>query len=101
MSARETASAAWGVGMPEWVNALAEACDRTSQNRVAHQLGRSAARVSTVLRNSYAGNMARVEELVRGARMHETTTCPSLGEIERQVCSMWRDRAKKPNVVNS
>ncbi|MEL7167559.1 MAG: hypothetical protein AAGL96_19015 [Pseudomonadota bacterium] len=72
---------------------LAIACDRSSQNRVAKQLGRSASLVSNVLRNKYPGDMSAVEELVRGVLMHETVECPGLGAIEKQVCQKWRGRA--------
>ena len=94
MSALMTARDAWGVEtMPDWVQVLATACDRSSQNRVAAKLERSASLVSNVLRNKYSGDMRAVETLVRGALMHETVDCPGLGSVEKQVCQKWRDRA--------
>ena len=54
MSARETARAAWGAAIPDWIETLARECDLTSQNQVARRLGRSASLVSNVLRNKYA-----------------------------------------------
>ncbi|MBM2032402.1 hypothetical protein JQW49_14265 [Sulfitobacter pseudonitzschiae] len=52
----EIAQKAWGDELPDWVLALAEACARTSQNRVAEDLGRSASLVSNVLRRKYGNN---------------------------------------------
>ena len=97
MSALTTARDAWGANaVPDWVQVLATACDATSQNRVAAKLERSPSLVSNVLRNKYRGDMAAVEELVRGVFMHETVDCPGLGNIERQVCQKWRERAGRP-----
>ena len=41
---------AWGAPLPDWVRALAVACQRASQAAVAKELGRSGAVVSQVLR---------------------------------------------------
>lgn len=102
MSALLTAREAWGNDtLPDWIEALAKACDATSQNRVALKLERSPSLVSNVLRHKYAGSMDAVEEIVRGTFMHETVDCPGLGQIERQVCRKWRDRAGQPNSINS
>jgi len=101
MSALLTAQDAWGAALPEWVEVLARACDQSSQNKVARQLERSASLVSCVLRQNYQGNMAAVEEIVRGTLMHETVPCPGLGEIEKQVCAKWRRRAGTLDPVNT
>ena len=45
--------------------------------------------------------MMAVEEIVRGALMHETVQCPGLGEIEKQICAKWRGRAGTLDPVNS
>lgn len=83
---------------PDWVLVLAEACEATSQNQVAKQLRRSAAMISTVLRNKYTGDMAGVEERVRGVLMAKTIPCPSLGRIPAQTCQDWV--AKSANFSN-
>ena len=85
---------AWGPDLPDWIEALAKACDATSQNRVAKQLERSAPLVSQVLGKKYPGDMALVEDLVRGVFMKETISCPGFGyEIGKQKCRKWRARA--------
>ena len=103
MSSLSKAQEAWGEdSLPDWVEALANACDRSSQNRVAQKLERSASLVSCVLGKSYSGNMKAVEEIVRGTLMHETIRCPGLGDIEKQVCRKWRGRAAEPlDPINS
>lgn len=101
MSFVEIVRESWGNGVPDWVEVLAKACDRSSQNAVAKQLDRSAALVSHVLRARYTGNMAAVEEIVRGALMAETVPCPVLGDIGKQVCAGWRKRARSFSSTNS
>ncbi len=72
--------------IPPWVLALAEACDKTSQGKVAKRLGVSAAVVNQVLGDSYKGRLDRVETRVRGELMRETVLCPVLGEISKRDC---------------
>lgn len=90
---RETARAAWGQLIPDWVEALAQEATRTSGVEVAKRIGYSAAVVSHVLRNAYRGDLERVEAKVRGALMGATVMCPVLGEIGRDRCL---DEQKKP-----
>ncbi|MBM1833729.1 hypothetical protein [Pseudosulfitobacter pseudonitzschiae] len=97
----EIAQKAWGDELPDWVLALAEACARTSQNRVAEDLGRSASLVSNVLRRKYPGNMAAIEERVRGAFMSVVISCPVLGELPTDRCQMWRQRAHRLQTHNT
>lgn len=80
---------AWGGAMPDWVKLLADECSKTSQNKVALRLKRSASLVSNVLRNKYEGDMLAVEEVVRGVYMATTTNCPALGEISTAACRDW------------
>lgn len=87
------ARAAWGEAMPEWVAVLAEACDRSSQAEVARRIGYSNSVVSTVLRKTYSGMMAVVEQAVRGALMGETVSCPVAGDIPRDQCLRYQKRA--------
>lgn len=89
----DTARAHWGAHMPDWVQALADACTETSQNKVALRLGRSAALVSNVLRNRYGGSMQTVEQLVRGVLLAETVDCPALGTMPMHECNAWRVKA--------
>ena len=88
------AQEAWGATMPDWVARLAAECEATSQNAVAKRLNRSASLISTVLRAKYPGDMAAVEDLVRGALMSATIVCPVLGDLPTHICRSWRDKAK-------
>ena len=92
---------AWGGNMPDWVAELAAACDATSQNRVAKRIGYSASTISQVLSRTYRGDMARVEQAVRGALMHETVHCPVLGELPQHVCLEHQKKAARGLVGTS
>lgn len=87
MTALARAKAAWGEAIPDWVTALAEACDRESQNAVAKRLDYSAAAVSTVIGNKYGGALTAVEQAVRGALMSATVACPVMGELPADACN--------------
>ena len=89
----DRARGSWGEGIPEWVIALAEACNRESQAAIARRIDYSSPTVSQVLSNSYPGDMSRFEAAVRGALMAETVTCPAQGAIAINVCLVWQ---KKP-----
>lgn len=97
----EIARAHWGAPLPDWIEALARACTQSSQNKVALRLGRSAALVSNVLRRRYPGDMAAVEELVRGHLLSETVKCPSLGVLPLHECHDWRAKARAFQNTNS
>lgn len=85
----ETARAHWGDAMPDWVLLLAKQCAASSQNKVAKRINRSAALVSAVLRQSYKGDMAAVEEVILGTFANKTVVCPALGTISAAVCRDW------------
>ncbi|MBB96950.1 MAG: hypothetical protein CML68_20430 [Rhodobacteraceae bacterium] len=97
----ETARAAWGDAMPGWIERLAIECETTSQNRVANRMNRSASLVSAVLRNKYRGDMAAVEEIVRGTFERATVTCPARGTIAWSHCREWQQMARVYSNVNS
>ena len=101
MSALDTARTFWGEAMPDWVAALARACDETSQSKVAAKMERSPTLVSNVLRNRYPADTSIVEDIVRGHFMREVVDCPALGEIGKQVCRRWRGKAANFENVNS
>ena len=88
------AQSAWGEDLPDWVLALAKACAESSQNRVAEAIDRSPSLVSNVLRRKYPGNMAAIEELVRGVFMATVIDCPALGPLSTDQCQVWRSRAR-------
>lgn len=95
------AAAAWGEPLPDWIAALASACETSSQRAVAERLGRSAGLVSQVLRCKYPGDMAAVEEAVRGAYMAATVDCPALGALPTDQCQVWQGRARAFANLNS
>ncbi|MCU0826619.1 MAG: hypothetical protein MUE52_04270 [Tabrizicola sp.] len=88
------AEEAWGAPLPDWIRALAIACGRSSQSKVAAQLDRSPAVVSTVLRKKYAGSYERIEERVRGILMDGRVECPALGQLPSHECQDWREKSK-------
>lgn len=77
----------------DWLIVLDERCESTSQNRVAGELGVSAAMISTVRKGSYRGRVDRIEMAVRGKYMSEDVTCPELGRIPGQDCVAHQRRA--------
>lgn len=89
------AAAAWNGQPPTWVEQLARACDRASQNLVAAQLEVNAGYISYVLRNQKPQYHIRVEDAVRSRLMGETILCPVLGEIALDRCrSIRTDRRR-------
>jgi hypothetical protein len=100
MSALETARTAHDP-CPDWIEALARECDRTSQNKTAALLGYTAGAISAVLRAKYGASTDAIEQTVRGALVSETVTCPALGEIGKQCCLKWRRKARVFSNANS
>lgn len=101
LSPMDIARNAWGDDIPDWVATLAKECGLSSQNKVAKQLNRSAALVSTVLRNKYLGDMVAVEEVVRGVFMDSTVICPALGELSTAQCRDWMVKSRAFSNENS
>lgn len=93
MSHATKALDAWGDALPDWVRALAEEADRTSQNLVAKAIGYSAATVSNIIGNKYAADTTALENQVRASLMAETIACPEVGEMSLAHCLDWRRRA--------
>jgi DNA-binding transcriptional regulator YdaS (Cro superfamily) len=88
---------AWG-NPPDWIIALAETAMATSQSAVAKVVGYSSSVVSQAISKTYAGDMATVEERVRGALLKEKVACPELVEVTRDECLNWQ---KKPFAATS
>lgn len=82
----ERARASWGGEPPDWIEALARACDGASQGKVAAKLGISAAAVNQTLGNRYVGRVDQVEIRVRGELMRTVVACPILGDINSRDC---------------
>jgi hypothetical protein len=79
------AADAWGT-VPDWVEALAAKADATGLKGAAEAIGYTPSLVSSTLNNKYQGDLARVEEMVRGALMAATVDCPVIGDIGRDRC---------------
>lgn len=90
----ETVQAAWGGEQPDWVRALAVACDEASQAQVARRIGYAPAVVSQVLRNRgyNGGNTRAVETVVRAVLMADEVRCPILAVIPLAACLEHQDR---------
>jgi len=77
----------WGADLPDWVAALAIACDAAgSQAGTAARVGYSGAVVSQVLKRDYRGSYDAVEAAVRARIMAATIECPALGQILLEDC---------------
>jgi len=94
------ASRGWGANPPDWIVVLARECDKTSQSKVAKDLGVSSPAVNQVLGNSYHGRVDRIENLVRGTYMKATVACPVLGEISTVDCADNQRQTKKFKATN-
>ena len=79
------ASAAWG-SPPDWVLALALACDAHGVRGTAARLGLSPALVSLCIRHAHHGPYTHAEQRVRAGLMTAVRTCPVLGEITADHC---------------
>lgn len=88
----EKARLAWGDTPPDWVIALAEQCNATSQAAAGRRIAYAGSTISQVISNAYLGDLPRVEDMVRGAFMASTIECPVLGEMARNVCLDWQRR---------
>jgi hypothetical protein len=97
MSALINAIAAWGEPLPDWIEALTQACDRRSQNAVAKQIGYSGALVSQVINNRYGGGLTAVEQAVRGAFMSATVNCPIVGDLPADICNTHQRASWAPH----
>jgi fructose 1,6-bisphosphatase len=74
--------------LPADVKAALEAAVKrfNSQTKVATELGVSSAVVSTLLKDKYPGNVAAMEQRIRGQFMSESVTCPVQGTLSKRSC---------------
>ena len=83
--------------IPDWVEVLANECDRSSQSEVAKQIGYSGSAISQAISNKYGntngGRIDLMEKAVRGAFMGGVVKCPVLGTLEINRC-LTHQRAK-------
>ncbi len=90
----EIARSAWAP-LPDWVEVLAGKCAEMSQRQVAERIGYSGGMVSQLLRNRYRGNLAAIEDAVRGAWMGATVLCPVMGSIPTDACQDWQKKSRE------
>ncbi|WP_413206750.1 hypothetical protein [Rhodospirillum sp. A1_3_36] len=81
---------------PDWIKALADACEASSQRKVAKVLEVSAGAVNALVNGTYkAKNWSDMENRVRARLMNGTVQCPGQGqEIAMTVCADWRTKAR-------
>ncbi len=72
--------------MSDWLEVLDQACQKSSQNRVAKRLGVSAAMISQTLKGKYPGDTRKLRIRVEGELMGAAVQCPVLGEISARQC---------------
>lgn len=85
-SATSRAKMAWGDPLPDWITALAKACDASSLRRTAANLNISPALVSLALRNAHHARLNFIENRVREALAVDMFSCPVLGAISVADC---------------
>lgn len=83
---------AWGNPAPDWIEVLAEAANATTQSAVGERIGTGGSTISQLLSNTYPGDVAKFETIIRGRLMAETVDCPILQAIGRDVCLGWQKR---------
>lgn len=91
----DKAMAAW-TPAPEWVVELARLADAEGLGGAEKRIGYSRSAISTVINRKYAGDLGRVEQMVRGVLMAETVLCPVLGELPRNRCLDWQKKPYAP-----
>lgn len=81
------ATRAWGpLGtMPDWVYALADACDNASVRKVAVKLDASPAIISLAI-NNQRENLEFIKERVENTLMASIVSCPILGVMGKTDC---------------
>lgn len=80
-----------------WFSALASEVEKTSQSKTASKCSISPTAVNQVLKGTYKGNIANVQEKVEGALLENSVTCPVLDIITTDVCAQHRNKKFSPN----
>jgi len=83
---RAIVSKGWGEDAPDWILALADACQRETQAAVGRKLRVSGSQISQVLARKYPSALDGLEAKVRGALLGATVVCRVLGEIGGDRC---------------
>ena len=85
-TALERVQAAYGDALPDWIAAVAKACDATNQTTVAATLGYSRSAVNLLVNGKYDRDLVEIERAVRERVMMTRVECPVRGEISSAVC---------------
>ena len=81
------ALSAWGGDPPRYIILLAEACDTSSQRRVADKISLSSAYVSKLINRSYEASYAEAETIILSIFSAGNVVCPIIGEaISLKTC---------------
>ncbi len=97
LSAMDKAIAAWGTNMPDWIKALAEACDETGLRKTAAKLHVSPAMASLAI-NRKRADLSFIKYPVEKTLMITMVSCPVRGIMGRDEC--LREQAKPFSSVN-
>lgn len=84
----------------DWLTALREACQASSQSAVARRLGVSASMVNQALKGTYKGDIERLQALVEGSLMSQTVDCPATGDMPKHKCLEHQGRPRSMAFVN-
>lgn len=87
--------------MSSWLNALREACERTSQKAVGKRLRGngsypSDAIVNQALQGKYVGDIEKFRRVVEGAYLGVSVDCPVLGSLSLDQCISHQDAPYSP-----
>lgn len=91
MSMMDKSITAWGQNAPDWVKALAEACDATSLRKVAERLSVSPASISLAVGRKRE-KLDFIQDKVERVLMITTVACPVLGVIDKNECLQEQSR---------
>ena len=96
-SAREKAITGWGEPLPDWIDALAKACDAASLRSVSEKLDVSPALVSLALRNEHHSRLDYIQARVGSHLLVSIVPCPALGMIPHTECRARQAEAFSAN----
>lgn len=95
--ALEKARAAWGDPLPEWIKALATACDEQGLRTTSAKMGVSPALASLAV-NRQREKLDYIKERVTRTLMVTIVACPVLGVMSRDQC--LQEQAKEFTAAN-
>lgn len=75
-----------------WLHALRQEAERTTQAAAARRIGVGDTTLSQVLSGNYAASTHRIERRVRGALMGAQCNCPVMGDVSTKVCQDVQER---------